>query len=332
LSQKSKYSMYSFDQCLKLVEKEISRINLDRSPGELFEPIRYSLSMGGKRIRPCLALMVHSMFSDNLDVVLNPALGIEMFHNFTLLHDDIMDNAIVRRSHSTVHRKWNQNTAILSGDAMMILANHLILKTNSENKLRILELFNNTALEVCMGQQYDMNYEKVECITEAEYLEMIRLKTAVLLAASMALGGITGNTDEAEIEKLYQIGLNIGIAFQLQDDYLDVYASEKAFGKKTGGDIIANKKTFLLISALNAKDDILVGSLKEWMNKKGCSPEEKVKAVIAIYNKLKVDVKNKELAEMYFNNGIDLINLLKVDDKDKSKLGQLVHSIKEREH
>jgi geranylgeranyl diphosphate synthase, type II len=323
--------MISYSECLEIVERKIADLPLNHHPVELFEPIKYTLAIGGKRIRPSLALMAHSLYSDKLDNVLEPAIALEIFHNFTLLHDDIMDNASLRRNHQTVHLKWNQNAAILSGDAMMILAYHHIINTSAQYIPRVMDLFNTTALEVCKGQQLDMNYEKMLSITEEQYLEMIRLKTAVLLAASFALGGITGNAATEEVEKLYQCGLNIGIAFQLQDDYLDVFANSDAFGKNIGGDIVANKKTYLLINALNSGDPEIVTSLVEWIQKKEFNSSEKIKAVTTIYKQLGLDMKSKTIANQYFNNGITILDQLKADSASKSELRKLITELIQRE-
>jgi geranylgeranyl diphosphate synthase type II len=322
--------MYSYSQCFDIIERELSQISLANKPKELFEPIRYALSIGGKRIRPCLALMAHSLFSDTIETVIKPAMGLEVFHNFTLLHDDIMDKAELRRNHQTVHMKWNQNTAILSGDAMMILAYDLISDTAVKVLPDILTLFGQTALEVCEGQQLDMNFERSEYISEAEYLEMIRLKTAVLLGASMALGGITGGTSKENIDRLYNVGLYTGMAFQLQDDYMDVFANEKSFGKKIGGDIHANKKTYLMISALNSSDQQQIDLLKTWLRKEDFTSEEKIKAVTQIYLKLEVDKKCRELAGKYFNMGIDQLSQLTIEQTRIAELKSFLLSIKDR--
>jgi geranylgeranyl diphosphate synthase type II len=323
--------MYSYNQCLEIVEQNVLQLQLNRKPAELFDPIKYTLSMGGKRIRPCLALMAHSLYSDNLEPIINAALGIEVFHNFTLLHDDIMDNASLRRNKQTVHLKWDQNSAILSGDAMLILAYHLISKSPPDILPRVIDLFNKTALKVCEGQQLDMNYEKQEIIPEKEYIEMIRLKTAVLLAASLTLGGITGQAGDKDIENLYQIGIHIGMAFQLQDDYMDVFGDKNIFGKNIGGDIITNKKTFLLISAMNSSDSERVNSLKEWINMKDFDVAEKIMAVTKLYCELEVDIKNKELTQELFGKAINLIDQLQVKKSGKDELKDFILSIKQRE-
>jgi geranylgeranyl diphosphate synthase, type II len=324
--------MYSYSHCFEIVEQKISELKFHKEPNELFAPIRYTLEMGGKRIRPCLALMAHSIFNDNLEEVIDPALGLELFHNFTLLHDDIMDNSLIRRNHQTVHMKWNNNIAILSGDAMMILAYHYITKTSFVHLSQIMSLFNRTALEVCEGQQLDMNYENILSITEEQYLEMIRLKTAVLLAASLALGGITGNASEQDIDKLYQCGLNIGMAFQLQDDYLDVFARNDAFGKNIGSDIQANKKTYLLISALNSGKTEVVNSLINWIQGGNSNSSGKIEAVTSIYKQLRIDMKSIAIAEQYFNNGLAALDQLKADPINKSELRKLITDLKEREY
>lgn len=323
--------MYSFTDCSEIIEKRISQIPTYENPVELFEPIRYTFSMGGKRIRPCLALMAHLLYSDDIEEVINPALGIEVFHNFTLLHDDIMDNASMRRNFQTVHIKWNNNVAILSGDAMMILAYHLVSKASQNVLPRILKIFNDTALEVCEGQQMDMNFESRNNVTEAEYLEMIRLKTAVLLATSLAIGGITGKAKDIDIDNLYQFGVHIGIAFQLQDDYLDVFADSIKFGKKIGNDIISNKKTFMLIRALNSSEEKIVGELKNWIAKKEFDPEEKIHSVKNIYQLLKVNSSTQEIAESYFNKGLVFLDRVQVKEERKEGLKKMISSLMQRE-
>jgi geranylgeranyl diphosphate synthase type II len=323
--------MLKFKDCLDLIEKKIALIPEYREPVELFEPIRYTLSMGGKRIRPCLSLLAHQLYSDNMEPVINPALGAEVFHNFTLLHDDIMDYASMRRNLETVHVKWNTNVAILSGDAMMILAYHLISKTNKEILLPILNVFNRTALEVCEGQQMDMNFESRKDVSKKEYLEMIRLKTAVLLAACLAIGGITGKAPEEDINNLYQLGINIGLAFQLQDDWLDVYADSKKFGKQIGNDIISNKKTFLLISAMNSKDKELTDEINHWLSIEKYDPVEKVNSVRKIYEAINLDKETTDLAQKYFNEGLNFLEKINVNTERKKELKDLIVSLMQRE-
>jgi len=324
--------VFSYSKCLDIIENQLSSLSLEKKPIELYQPIRYILSIGGKRVRPCLAMMSHSLFSDSVESVIGPAMGIELFHNFTLLHDDIMDNARVRRNYPTVNVKWNQNAAILSGDAMMILAYQLISKTPINILPKVLDLFNQTALEVCEGQQLDMNFEKCLDISVEEYLEMIRLKTAVLIAASLATGGITAMADSKDIEYLYRFGLNIGMAFQLQDDYLDVFANNHQFGKSLGGDIVANKKTFLMLKALQSSDKNLVHELETWITRENFNPDEKIESVKIIYEELNIPEKTRQLIETYFTSGFEFFQRIHVSDERKVELCKFVTQIMKREH
>ncbi len=248
--------MKTVKQISQLINSELDQINWNKKPHGLYEPIGYVLNMGGKRIRPTLTLMACNMFSDDVHQALNSAIGLEIFHNFTLLHDDIMDKADVRRGEPTVHKKWDDNTAILSGDVMQIASYQFIAKTPEPHLKRTLDLFSQTAAEICEGQQYDVEFEHRDKVNSDEYLEMIRLKTAVLLGAALQIGAWIGGANEKDAQLLYDFGINIGLAFQLKDDLLDVYGNEATFGKKIGGDILANKKTLLLIHALqNAKNE-----------------------------------------------------------------------------
>ncbi len=324
--------MLSYSNSFQIIEDRLSALSIERNPSELYHPIQYILSIGGKRIRPCLALMTYSLFADSVDEIIDPALGIEVFHNFTLLHDDIMDNAKFRRNSPTVHIKWNRNTAILSGDAMLILAYQLISKTQTEVLPQVFELFNQTALEVCEGQQLDMNFEKMANVSVDEYLEMIRLKTAVLIAASVATGGITAQAYQTDIDNLYQFGLNIGMAFQIQDDYLDVFAENYQFGKSIGADIIANKKTFLLLSALQTEDKKLVNELTNWINRKEFDANDKIRAIKGIYEELDIPTKTKQLIYNYFSSALVYLEKINVADKRKISLIQFITQIMEREH
>ena len=259
--------MLSFNEILEKVEHEISQLSFEYPPKSLYDPIEYILSLGGKRIRPALALMACNLYKENIDNVINPALGVEVFHNFTLLHDDLMDKADKRRNKPTVHKVWNDNTAILSGDAMLIAAYQLIGKTEPDYLKEVFDLFTETALEICGGQQYDMEFESRMDVTEPEYIEMIRLKTAVLLACSLKIGAITGGASKEDAANLYDFGINIGLAFQLQDDLLDVYGDTATFGKNIGGDITCNKKTFLLIHAFELASPEQKAVLNDWIGK-----------------------------------------------------------------
>lgn len=278
--------MLSFNEILQKIENEVAQLSFEYPPKSLYDPIEYILSLGGKRIRPALTLMACNLYQDNVDKAINPALGIEVFHNFTLLHDDLMDKADKRRNKPTVHKVWNDNTAILSGDAMLIAAYQLIGKTEPEYLKEVFDLFTSTALEICGGQQYDMEFESRDNVTEAEYIEMIRLKTAVLLACSLKTGAIIGGASKEDADNLYEFGINIGLAFQLQDDLLDVYGDTATFGKNIGGDILCNKKTFLLIHAFELANTDQKTILNEWIGKDTFIPSEKIEAITAIYNEL----------------------------------------------
>lgn len=285
--------MFAFHDLLQKIEQEISNLQFACPPKSLYDPIEYILSLGGKRIRPALLLMACNLYKDEVDAALKPAIGLEVFHNFTLLHDDLMDEADKRRNKPTVHKVWNANTAILSGDAMLIAAYQLIGETESESFKELLNLFTITALEICGGQQYDMEFESRTDVTEEEYIEMIRLKTAVLLACALKMGAIMGNAPQADAEALFQFGIHIGLAFQLQDDLLDVYGDTATFGKNIGGDILCNKKTFMLINALRHASGKQKAELEYWISQKNFDPAEKIAAVTAIYD----DLHLKELSE-----------------------------------
>ena len=256
----------------KAFHEEIQTIGLT-APHHLYEPITYSLKMGGKRIRPALLLHAASLYTNSIEPFLPAAMAIEIFHNFTLLHDDIMDKADVRRNQPTVHKKYNENVAILSGDAMSILAFKYFAKENTTHLAELLPLFSETAIEVCEGQQHDMDFETRVNVTVDEYLEMIRLKTAVLIASSLKLGALLANAPSKDANLFYEYGLNIGLAFQLQDDWLDVYGDPDVFGKKKGGDICSNKKTFLLLKAMEACDPSTLEILNQWLLRSEFDPQ-----------------------------------------------------------
>lgn len=304
--------MFAFNDILQKIEQEITRLQFTYPPKSLYDPIEYILSLGGKRIRPALVLMACNLYKENVDTAIKPALGLEVFHNFTLLHDDLMDEADKRRNKPTVHKVWNANTAILSGDAMLIAAYQLIGETEPESLKEILDLFTGTALEICGGQQYDMEFESRTDVTEAEYIEMIRLKTAVLLACALKMGAIMGNAPEADAEALYQFGINIGLAFQLQDDLLDVYGDTATFGKNIGGDILCNKKTFMLINALRLSSDTQKAELNNWIGKKTFDPAEKIAAVTAIYDQLRLKELSEEKIHTYYNQAMNCLASLSV--------------------
>ena len=304
--------MLSFNEILQKIEQEIAQLQFTYPPKSLYEPIEYILSLGGKRIRPALVLMACNLYKEEGDAAIKPALGLEVFHNFTLLHDDLMDEADKRRNKPTVHKVWNANTAILSGDAMLIAAYQLIEETAPESLKEILHLFTATALEICGGQQYDMEFESRTDVSEAEYIEMIRLKTAVLLACALKMGAIVGNAPKEDAEALYQFGIHIGLAFQLQDDLLDVYGDTATFGKNIGGDILCNKKTFLLINALRLASEQQRAILNDWIHKKEFDPAEKIAAVTAIYNQLHLKELSEEKIHTYYISAMEYLNSLQV--------------------
>ena len=299
--------MRTFEEICRTIEEALARLTFDQPPRSLFDPITYTLSLGGKRIRPALALMACDLFGGKNEDVLQPALGLEVFHNFTLLHDDLMDEADRRRDKPTVHKLWNPNVAILSGDAMLICAYQLVAKANDK---AILELFSRTALEICAGQQYDMEFESRSDVTEEEYLEMIRLKTAVLLACALKVGAMIGGASTADADALYDYGIHIGLAFQLQDDLLDVYGDPKTFGKNIGGDILCNKKTFLLINALSVASEEQRQVMEDWMVRKTYDAQEKIAAFTNLYNELSIrDLTERRIEDYYRMANEDLARL-----------------------
>ncbi|HZK94563.1 MAG TPA: polyprenyl synthetase family protein [Prolixibacteraceae bacterium] len=299
-------------------------------PLKLYEPVAYSLMIGGKRLRPALMLHAASMFSKSVDHVLSAAMAIEIFHNFTLLHDDIMDKADVRRSLPTVHKKYNDNVAILSGDAMCILAFKYFAKGNDARVHELLPLFTTTALEVCEGQQLDMDFETRDNVTVEEYLEMIRLKTAVLIASSLKIGALLGNAKQADADLLYEYGINVGLAFQLQDDWLDVYGDPDVFGKKRGGDICANKKTYLLLKALEVSDQLTLQQLNRWLLKPDFDEEQKIAAITAIYDKTGVSEATQNLMRSYHDKALTALEKVAVPSNMKNTLIAFAGEVMER--
>ncbi len=322
--------MKSFEDILKLVNQSLESLNWERQPAGLYAPIGYTLSLGGKRIRPALTLMASNLYTDELKNAIPPALGIEIFHNFTLLHDDIMDRAELRRGKPTVHVKWDDNTAILSGDVMQIAAYELVSEAPASVLKPVLDLFTRTAVEICEGQQYDMEFEAREVVSANEYIEMIRLKTAVLLGCALKTGAIIGGADEEDAQNLYAFGENIGLSFQLMDDILDVYGDEKTFGKKIGGDILCNKKTYLLIHALNKATGVVSHQLDALLKGAAQSPEEKIEKVTEIYNTLEVRKIAEDAMDGYYHNAIAHLAKVKVSDERKHNLLQLAQQLMNR--
>ncbi len=315
--------MSSLDGFVTLFEasfrEEIGKIR-ETSPRRLYEPIAYSLTIGGKRLRPALMLYAASMFSESVEEVLPAAMAIEIFHNFTLLHDDIMDKAELRRGLPTVHMKYSENVAILSGDAMSILAFKYFIGGNNERLSDLLSLFSVTALEVCEGQQMDMDFEKADQVSIEQYLEMIRLKTAVLIACSLKTGALIAGANPAEADMLYEYGINVGLAFQLQDDWLDVYGDPEVFGKKQGGDICANKKTFLLLKAIEKCDPDSLSELNSWLLKQDFDPLQKVAVITAIYEKTGVSKATRDLMHHYYTKALGALEEITISVQHKETL------------
>jgi len=316
---------------LDLVDKTIAENNFGQHPQELYEPIHYILSLGGKRMRPLLTLLAYSLYKQDVEKALKPSVAVEVFHNFTLMHDDIMDQAPLRRGKVTVHEKWNANVAILSGDVMMVRAYDLLLDVDAHLLKQVISDFNKTAAEVCEGQQIDMNFESRTDVSEGEYLDMIKLKTAVLLGFSLKLGAILAGAPKADAEALYQLGVNVGIGFQLKDDLLDVYADQAKFGKQVGGDIISNKKTFLLINAFNSSVGETKKNLQNWLERKDFNKEEKVKAVTDIYNLLNIKQLTEFKIEEYFSQGFEALEKLELSEDKKAPLRTFFKDLIERE-
>lgn len=316
---------------LTLVNNYLDNIPYTRKPETLYEPIRYVLSLGGKRIRPVLMLMSYNLYKDDADTILPTACGLETYHNYTLLHDDLMDNADMRRGHTTVHKKWDANTAILSGDSMLVLSYQRIAQCAPQYLPQILDLFTTTALEIGEGQQYDMEFETRDDVCESEYIEMIRLKTSVLLACAMKMGAIQAGASPADQDALYRYGESLGLAFQLQDDYLDVYGDPSVFGKNIGGDITSNKKTFMLINALLRAEGQDKAELEAWIARKDFDRQEKVDAVTHLYTKLGIDRLARERIEYYTREALSCLDAVDTPDERKAELREYTMMMMRRE-
>ena len=327
--------MYSIKELQSLISSEIEReIHqlYQREPKNLYEPVGYALSMGGKRLRPVMVVLACNIFSEKIEKAFPVALAIELFHNFTLLHDDIMDGAEMRRNNLSVYKKYNENIAILSGDAMSIMAYNYLLKCDSTDPTPLIRLFSQTALEVCEGQQFDMDFEARMDVSIPEYINMIRLKTAVLLASSLKLGAMVADSPEKIANQLYEFGLNLGIAFQLQDDLLDVFADEGKFGKRIGGDIVSNKKTFLLLKALEISDDNTKMVIHDWINKSDFNTDEKIQAITDIYNKLDIRTITEKYIDGFYQMALTVFEEIDLVTERKSELLQLANLIMNRDH
>jgi geranylgeranyl diphosphate synthase type II len=322
--------MYTLAEAQKLIENHLRNIKFPEEPAALYDPVRYILSIGGKRIRPALVLLACDMFAGSVDSALHPATAIELFHNFTLLHDDIMDKSELRRGKATVHIKWNENIAILSGDVMSILANRFLNESPGAVLRKVNDVFTLTAMQVCEGQQMDMNFEQELTVSESDYLKMIELKTAVLIAASLKIGGMLGGAAEKDAEDLYDFGRDLGIAFQLQDDLLDTYGDPELFGKKPGMDIVDNKKTMLMITALKEANDIQRKELESWLSKENFDPDQKVKEVIEIFDAVGVKQKVETLISEYYKTSLKSLGDLNIPDDRKPELLKFAEFLMER--
>lgn len=324
--------MINADQILKLVNDYLVQLPYDRRPASLYEPIRYVLSMGGKRIRPVLMLLSYNLFKEDPETILMPACALETYHNYTLLHDDLMDNADLRRGHETVHKKWNANTAILSGDSMLVLAYQRMQQCSSDKMAEVLALFTETALEIGEGQEYDMAFEHRDDVSEEEYIEMIRLKTSVLLACALKIGAILAGASKEDADNLYRFGEQIGLAFQLQDDFLDVYGDTRVFGKAIGGDITSNKKTFMLINALNHANDDQRRQLESWIGATEFDRDEKVAAVTRLYNEIGIDRMAQDKIAYYFEQSRKYLQAVSVEESRKAELAAYAQRMMNRQY
>ncbi len=320
------------EEIIARIEKEVKEYNFGSSPAELYDPIYYILALGGKRLRPALCSMAYGLYQNDITPSIKPACSIEVFHNFTLVHDDIMDKAPLRRGKETIHQKWNNNIAILSGDVMLIKVYEILLSVDQKYLKEVLELFNTCATEVCEGQQLDMNFETRSDVSVDEYIEMIRLKTAVLLGFSLEMGAKIAGAEENDCKNIRNFGQNIGIAFQLQDDILDVYGDQEKFGKQVGGDIIANKKTLLLIEAMAQATDSSKTELEEWINKTEFDKKGKVKAVMEIYDRLNIREQAETLKDKYYDKALTSLNAVNVSDDRKEVLINFGRFLMDREH
>ncbi|MDY6206250.1 MAG: polyprenyl synthetase family protein [Prevotella sp.] len=324
--------MQTANELLALVNGHLDNIAYDRTPKSLYEPIRYVLSLGGKRIRPVLMLLAYELYKDNPESILSSACALETYHNYTLLHDDLMDNADLRRGHETVHKHWNANTAILSGDSMLVLAYEGIARCAPEKLKSTLDLFTETALQIGEGQQYDMDFECRNDVTEEEYIEMIRLKTSVLLACSVKMGAVLAGAPAQDADNLYRFGELFGLAFQLQDDYLDVYGDTKVFGKAIGGDILCNKKTYMLIKSLQLADGKQKEELLRWCSAKDFEPSEKIAAVTRLYNEIGIDRLAREKMESYFAQSREFLDAVQVDGERKKNIINYIDGMMHRQY
>ncbi|MEG1861381.1 MAG: polyprenyl synthetase family protein [Bacteroidaceae bacterium] len=320
--------MYTSSEVIEKVNNALKAVDYAAKPEGLYEPVSYVLSIGGKRIRPVLLLMAYNLYKENIDNAMSAAVGIETYHNYTLLHDDLMDRAEVRRGKATVHKVWDDNTAILSGDSMLVLAyRYMIDAAKRSNCFELLDTFTTTALEIGEGQQYDMNFETRNDVCEEEYIEMIRLKTSVLVACGVKMGAMMAGASAEEANRLYEFGEKVGLAFQLQDDFLDVYGDPSVFGKKIGGDILCNKKTFLLINALNSANASQRAELEKWIKATDYDAQQKIDAVTALYNAIGTKQLSNQKVEYYFEEARQSLKKLPLPAEKKTELWHFVETL-----
>jgi len=318
---------------IERIEKAVRALDLNKAPENLYQPYEYMLQLGGKRIRPAIVLMSGEAFGADLDSLEPIALSVEVFHNFSLVHDDLMDDAPLRRGKTTVYKKWNPNIAILSGDVMLVHAYQLIEKAPDKHLAACLRLFNKTAIEVCEGQQYDMDFESMAQVNVADYIEMIRLKTAVLLGASMQMGALLGDASLEQQKLLYSFGENLGLAFQLQDDLLDAYPESDAVGKQIGGDILSNKKTFLLLTALADADKLQKDRLNHYIfNGYNGSADEKLREVLSVFNSLEVKAKTIEMVRHYSDIALKALDTIDLPEAKKEIFRALTSALMMRSY
>ena len=323
--------MHTFNEYLERVNNAIKAIPYPQQPSHLYEPITYTMDLGGKRLRPVLVLMACEAVGGDINRAITPAIGLEMFHNFTLLHDDVMDKADIRRGKPTVHVKWDDNTAILSGDAMLTMATQLIAQTPADVMPQVMDLYNRTAMEIYEGQQYDVDFETRNDVTVDEYIEMIRLKTSVLLGCACKMGALIGGADEATAQLFYKVGENLGLAFQLQDDMLDVWGDEATFGKAIGGDIMNNKKTFLLINAMQRATGDHKVELSLWLSTPNASRAVKVPAVTAIYDALNLRSLSLDAINRYNDEALEALSKIAISDEARSEFANFITRLVKRD-
>ena len=315
---------------LQQVNDFLAALPYDRKPHSLYEPVEYVLSLGGKRIRPVLMLMGYNLWREHPEDILMPAIGLETYHNYTRLHDDLMDNADMRRGHETVHRRWDANKAILSGDSMLVLAYQRMQQVPADKLPAVLDLFTETALEIGEGQEYDMTFETRNDVTEDEYIEMIRLKTSVLLACALKIGALLADAPQEDADRLYRFGEQVGLAFQLQDDLLDVYGDPKVFGKAIGGDITSNKKTYMLINAVNRANAEQRQELEHWIGAQQFNRAEKVAAVTRLYDEIGIRQLCEAKINHYCEQASQTLSQVNVPEDRKAALRQYMDELLHR--